>query len=94
MPKIDFNKVEKQLFWARFWKRQRKMFMTMWLIFGVFLAINFIRSTDSTDKSRWSRSGLSLYTDHKTGLQYIKGGLSGNMIPRLDVNGKHMRGEK
>ena len=46
---------------------------------------------DSTDSSKLEkRSGLSLYTDYGTGLQYIKGGLFGDIIPRLDENGTHM----
>jgi len=36
------------------------------------------------------RSGLRLYTDYGTGLQYIQGGMFGSMIPRLDENGKHI----
>ena len=42
--------------------------------------------TDTQDK----RSGLVLYTDHKTGLQYL-GNPMGGITPRLDANGKHMR---
>ena len=46
---------------------------------------------DDTDSANTrKRSGLSLYTDYGTGLQYIKGGMFGTMIPRLDGEGKHM----
>ena len=38
---------------------------------------------DSTDDPKGIRSGLSLYTDHLTGCQYIKGGLFGTMLPRM-----------
>lgn len=51
--------------------------------------------TDDTDKSFWERSGMTLYIDHKTGLQYLSSpaGLfrSPALIPRLDENGKHMK---
>ena len=42
--------------------------------------------TDSPDK----RSGMRLYTDHKTGLQYL-GGMFGGITPRLNEDGTHMR---
>lgn len=34
------------------------------------------------------RSGLTIYTDYKTGVQYVKCGLFGSSTPRLDRNGK------
>jgi len=48
---------------------------------------------DDTDDKRpgelfGKRSGLVLYTDHKTGIQYVKGGLFGGIAPRLDKDGK------
>ena len=71
-----------------------KIIGLMTLIFVAFnLFFTLITPTDDTDKSRWNRSGLSLYTDHKTGLQYIKGGLFGDLTPRLDADGKHMKAE-
>jgi hypothetical protein len=36
------------------------------------------------------RSGLGLYTDHKTGCQYVKAGFFGGTTPRLDENGKQI----
>lgn len=45
--------------------------------------------TDSDDR----RSGLVLYTDNKTGLQYI-GNPLGGITPRLDETGRHMKVEK
>ena len=60
------------------------------VIFGISFLIDLCRSTDNTDKSKFTRSGLSLYTDYGTGLQYIKGGFFGNMMPRLDKHGRHM----
>ena len=50
--------------------------------------------TDDTDKSFLKRSGMTLYIDYRTGLQYLANdGLftKGSLIPRLDENGNHMR---
>ena len=45
---------------------------------------------DSTDNyTTKERSGLTLYTDHATGLQYIRGGLFGGLQPRLNSDGTH-----
>jgi len=33
------------------------------------------------------RSGLSVYTDHATGIQYVKAGLFGDITPRLYKDG-------
>lgn len=49
--------------------------------------------TDDTDKSFFKRSGVHLYTDYKTGLQYL-GDVKGGITPRLDAKGKHMRIKK
>ena len=54
------------------------------------MAITLIRNVfrigvDSTDKDAWNRSGLKIYVDSKTGIQYLsteKGGL----YPRLHEN--------
>jgi hypothetical protein len=44
---------------------------------------------DDTDKSTWKRSGLKLFTDYKTGIQYISDG-KGSMTVRLGTDGKPM----
>ncbi len=44
--------------------------------------------TDSREENHVS--GMSLFVDHGTGLQYIQGGMFGGMIPRLDKDGSHM----
>lgn len=45
---------------------------------------------DSTDNHLTKeRSDLVLYTDHATGLQYIRGGLFGGLEPRLNSDGTH-----
>lgn len=69
-------------------------------IAGIFIALLIISffQTDDTDKSLFKRSGMVLYTDYKTGLQYLGTGSGlftrGNLIPRLDENGKHMKVEQ
>jgi len=76
------------------------MYNSRWFLMVVFLLIvhvvlwEYKRPLDATDKGRWSgRSGLVLYTDHGTGLQYLKGGLCGGITPRVDAEGNHMKGE-
>jgi len=56
----------------------------------LFCLMNLVGyGTDSTDFSAWKRSGMSLHTDAKTGLQYLY--KNGSLIPRLDVKGNHMQ---
>lgn len=62
----------------------------MELFILICVIIWFLTSKDDTDKSLFTRSGLSLYTDYKTGYQYIKGGLFGSMTPRLDRDGRQV----
>jgi hypothetical protein len=50
----------------------------------------FSRDKDDTDPVN-GRSGLVLYTDAKTKLQYLSTP-GGGLTPRLDNNGKHMKG--
>lgn len=57
-------------------------------IFLLFIYSTFIRSTDDTDKSMWTRSGVTLITDYGTGVQYLY--KDGQLTPRLDRNGKVM----
>lgn len=67
----------------------------LWTVFFVwvfFYGILGIGGRDDTDsKTTRARSGLSLYTDYGTGLQYIKGGLFGDIHPRLDADGNHIK---
>jgi hypothetical protein len=65
-----------------------------WFLFFIVLFLVAYPPVDDTDKSFWSRSGLTLYTDQKTGLQYLANNgffAKGGLIPRLDENGKHMK---
>lgn len=65
------------------------------IVIGVSLLwlLHFGFKTDSTDNSRWNRSGLAIYTDAKTGLQYLSSSPFGGLTPRLDVHGVHMTEE-
>lgn len=58
------------------------------VLIGVALlsALPFLK--DDFDPTN-GRSGLKIYTDHRTGCQYIGAG-SGGLTPRLDANGKHI----
>ena len=55
------------------------------------IAVNFVanlfRPYDDTDGS--SRSGMEIFTDCRTGLQYLSAG-RGGLSPRLDVNGRQI----
>jgi hypothetical protein len=46
--------------------------------------------TDDSDQSGRNRSGVSVSTDHKTGLQYLLTP-GGGITPRLNIDGRHMR---
>jgi hypothetical protein len=48
---------------------------------------------DDTDPIAGRRSGLVIYTDHKTGLQYLSAGFRGGITPRLDNDGNHMKAQ-
>ena len=66
-----------------------KIQLTWWFAW-IFLAImGFSFHIDDTDKSFWDRSGMRLFTDYGTGLQYL-GGPWGGVTPRLDKKGKHV----
>lgn len=64
-----------------------------WLIFAAILALSpLLTPYDDTDPVTatpyWGRSGLALYTDNKTGCQYVKAGYFGGITPRLDEQGR------
>lgn len=64
----------------------------LWLVVAILVMAPFLMPYDDTDPPRddlWrSRSGLVLYTDSKTGCQYVKAGLFGGITPRLSEEGK------
>lgn len=53
---------------------------------ATLLANLFSIGLNSSDYSGWNRSGLRIYTDHKTGVQYI--GNSKGLCVRIDADGK------
>ena len=57
------------------------------LIFSLFRVF-----PDDSDPGFWHRSGMVVYTDAATGLQYL-GTIHGGLTPRLDANGKQVRVE-
>lgn len=59
-------------------------FGTQWVLFKLDVG------RDDTDGK--TRSGLNLYTDHKTGCQYLGNG--SGLTPRMDVLGYQMCSEK
>lgn len=61
--------------------------MCFMLILVVFIARCL--PTDDSDRDADHRSGLNVYTDYKTGLQYL--GKCGVLMPRLDADGKQVK---
>lgn len=57
----------------------------------LFFVLLYSMRKDDTDSSFFKKSGMSLHTDYKTGLQYLSSGFLGSLTPRLDENGEHMR---
>lgn len=70
---------------------------THWVLGWVFILIvlSYVISLlpiglDDSDKSARKRSDMKIYTDYKTGLQYL-GSSKGGLTPRLNVDGTQMR---
>lgn len=62
------------------------------LLIGLIVAYvwgNVFAGTDDTDYGRFSRSGLTIHTDAKTGVQYLSDG-HGGMQVRVGTNGLPM----
>ena len=53
--------------------------------FAIMAALNLFTDTDNSDVNRSNRSGMSIYTDNLTGVQYL--GKSGTLTPRLNADG-------
>ena len=72
------------------WKEIKRMFL--WGIVVYFMlttGINYLNiGVDDTDLNGQNRSGVTLITDHGTGMQYLYRG--GALIPRVDRDGKHV----
>lgn len=67
------------------------IFWTYFIIWAIVHSLGYGMRDDTDSVNTRKRSGLTLYTDYGTGLQYIRGGMFGQMIPRLDSEGNHMR---
>lgn len=59
------------------------------LFFVLAFLLDIIMPRDATDTED-ERSGMTLFTDHGTGCQYLKGGIFGGMVPRFDADGHHI----
>lgn len=57
-----------------------------------FIVVDEATPTDDTDFNAAHRSGLMLFTDARTGCQYI--GRSGALTPRMGADGKQICGAK
>ncbi|CAB4195756.1 hypothetical protein UFOVP1299_32 [uncultured Caudovirales phage] len=61
------------------------------VIVGLAIVSSVATDVDATDVDAWHRSGMTLYTDNETGLQYLSSGICGGLTPRMDANSKQMR---
>lgn len=64
--------------------------IVVWLVawIGVpIIKIIFSTDVDDTDIDAWNRSGMRVYTDAKTGVQYL-GTERGGLTVRVDKDGK------
>ena len=67
-----------------------KVAIVAWVVAGIGVPIIkniFSVGVDDTDADAWNRSGMRVYTDHKTGVQYL-GARSGGLAVRVDKDGK------
>lgn len=64
--------------------------MAVLILFAVVI-LDAVLPRDDTDTPT-ERSGMGLYTDHRTGCQYLGRSL-GTLTPRLDAEGKPMCGK-
>ena len=64
-----------------------KVLLFIILVISTQFLYLWIAPTDSTDKSKWKRSGMGVYTDNATGVQYVKAGWFGGITPRLNHDG-------
>lgn len=67
------------------------LFLFLFVVVAGFIMKAFSVGLDSTDKSKWNRSGLKLMIDNKTGVNYLSDG-KGGMHVRIDAQGKPIIG--
>ena len=73
-----------------------KTIFLIWVIAtlgGDLIRKAFSIDVDDTDASSWVRSDMKIYTDHKTGVQYL-GTSRGGLTVRVDIEGRPMAGNK
>jgi len=70
---------------------------THWILCWLFILVllSYLISLlpvglDDSDLNARHRSDMKIYTDYKTGLQYL-GASKGGLTPRLNIDGTHMR---
>ena len=56
---------------------------------ALWLVLDAIVPRDDTDPPG-GRSGMALYTDNRTGCQYLRGGYFSSLTPRMDEMGEHI----
>ena len=65
--------------------------MLLFLYLGLKASINLMNiATDDSDRDGFHRSGFTVQTDYKSGLQYLVT-QQGGVTPRLDVDGHQIR---
>lgn len=67
-----------------------KVAIVVWLV--VWIGVPIIKNifsvgVDDTDVDAWNRSGMRVYTDAKTGVQYL-GTARGGLTVRVDKDGR------
>ena len=69
------------------------LFLIIFLTIHTFVE-NIYNYDDTDNKDEKERSGLGLYTDNRTGCQYLSAGLFGGIIKRVDKDGNHICGDR
>ena len=67
-----------------------KVAIVVWLVVGIGVPIIkniFSVGVDDTDADAWNRSGMRVYTDAKTGVQYL-GTVRWGLTVRVDKDGR------
>lgn len=68
--------------------RHHPLFWVVVLV-AIYMAVSFSTPYDDTDPPG-ERSGMSVYVDHRTGCQYLRMGLLGGTVPRMDRDGRQI----
>ena len=65
-----------------------KIFLTILVTLGIWIIVRslFGLGLDDSDLSKNKRSGMKIYTDYKTGVQYLSAPFGGLCV-RVDENG-------